>query len=629
VRGGLLPRTAIASGLLAMLVGGAFAVLIIAIEDLRKSARAAAHSRDALTAVDALERLVVDLETGVRGFVIAREERFLEPWNDARVAFPRQAARLARLEDDPEQAQLIRTITSDGQDYIDTYSVPLVRAARRGDPRARSVGATLEGKRRTDKLRANFDRLKTEERGLLNARQSRDDSNARRAVIAAAVGLGGSVLLIVLLEGYLARSIALPVRRAAGMASRLAGGDLAVRMPETGAGEIGDLERSFNAMARSLQTSRDELRVLAEEQAALRRVATLVARGVSPAELFSASTAEVAGLLGAQYTTLLRIEPDDTVTVMASQSERGPPAAIGTRLPLEGSDVTASVVGTGRPARMDSAEDVTGPLGALARAGGVRAAVAAPILVESRLWGVMVVGWSREEPAPPEAELRLNEFTELIATAIANADSREQLIASRARIVATADETRRRVVRDLHDGAQQRLVHAIVTLKLARRALEEGDDTASSLVDEALDNAQRANTEVRELAHGILPSALTGGGLRAGVDALVSRLHVPVTVDVSTDRLPLEIEASAYFVVAEALTNVAKHSDARSAQVWIWIEDGLLHVEVRDDGIGGARPDSSGLQGLDDRVAALGGRLRVASPPGEGTLVAATLPVPD
>jgi signal transduction histidine kinase len=241
----------------------------------------------------------------------------------------------------------------------------------------------------------------------------------------------------------------------------------------------------------------------------------------------------------------------------------------------------------------------------------------------------MVVGWSREEPAPPEAELRLNEFTELIATAIANADSREQLIASRARIVATADETRRRVVRDLHDGAQQRLVHAIVTLKLARRALEEGDDTASSLVDEALDNAQRANTEVRELAHGILPSALTGGGLRAGVDALVSRLHVPVTVDVSTDRLPLEIEASAYFVVAEALTNVAKHSDARSAQVWIWIEDGLLHVEVRDDGIGGARPDSSGLQGLDDRVAALGGRLRVASPPGEGTLVAATLPVPD
>jgi signal transduction histidine kinase len=201
------------------------------------------------------------------------------------------------------------------------------------------------------------------------------------------------------------------------------------------------------------------------------------------------------------------------------------------------------------------------------------------------------------------------------------------LAASRARIVAATDEERRRVVRDLHDGAQQRLVQTIVTLKLAQSEAQNDGESADALVVEALDHAERANAELRELAHGILPGALTRGGLRVGVDALVSRMRMPVELAVHGERLPPEIEASAYFVIAEALTNVVKHSLAERAGVKAWVEDSVLHLEIRDDGVGGARPDGAGLVGLQDRVAALGGRLRVESPPEGGTRIAATLPL--
>jgi len=202
-----------------------------------------------------------------------------------------------------------------------------------------------------------------------------------------------------------------------------------------------------------------------------------------------------------------------------------------------------------------------------------------------------------------------------------------EVSASRARVLAAADEERRRVVRDLHDGAQQRLVHAVVTLKLARQALGEGNAAADGLLGEALHHAHRANAELRELARGILPSVLTRGGLRAGVNALASRTHVAVSVDVLVGRLPPAAEAAAYFVVAEALTNVAKHSGAHSAQVLASVAADELTVEVRDDGVGGARPDGKGLMGLEDRLAALGGALRIDSPLGGGTLVAVTVPL--
>ena len=194
--------------------------------------------------------------------------------------------------------------------------------------------------------------------------------------------------------------------------------------------------------------------------------------------------------------------------------------------------------------------------------------------------------------------------------------------------MAATDEERRRVVRDLHDGAQQRLVHTIITLKLAKRALPPHQEPGSELVAEALDHAERANVELRELAHGILPAVLTQGGLRAGVDALASRTPLPVEIDVPVGRFSTAVEATAYFVVAEALTNIAKHARAGHAAVTARIDDGTLAVQVRDDGVGGARPDGSGLTGLADRVAALDGDLRIESPAEGGTLLAATIPLP-
>ena len=282
---------------------------------------------------------------------------------------------------------------------------------------------------------------------------------------------------------------------------------------------------------------------------------------------------------------------------------------------------------TERSARMETYEGAHGVIAELARAAGVRVAVGAPIVVDGRLWGVVSAGWNREKSPPADTEQRMAQFAQLLETAIANADSRDQLTASRARLVTEGDEARRRVVRDLHDGAQQRLVHSIVTLKLAQRAFRADNGKAESLVDDALEHLQQGNAELRELAHGILPSVLTHGGLRAGVETIVARLDLPVQVDVAAERFPAGIEASAYFIVAEALTNVVKHSHAERAEVRGSVEDGVLRVEVRDDGIGGADPGGHGLVGMGDRVTALGGRLEIDSPPGGGTLVAATLPL--
>jgi signal transduction histidine kinase len=228
---------------------------------------------------------------------------------------------------------------------------------------------------------------------------------------------------------------------------------------------------------------------------------------------------------------------------------------------------------------------------------------------------------------PAGTEERIGQFTALVATAISNVEARRELAASRARIVVATDDERRRVVRDLHDGAQQRLVHTIITLKLARRALDRDQEAAPALVGDALHHAERANVELRELAHGILPDVLTRGGLRGGVDALASRMLVPVEIDVSVGRLPTAVEATAYFVVAEALTNVAKHARAGHAQVIARVEDGTLGVQVRDDGVGGAWRGGNGLVGLADRLAALDGELRVESPADGGTLIAAAIPI--
>ncbi len=375
--------------------------------------------------------------------------------------------------------------------------------------------------------------------------------------------------------------------------------------------------------------ARAEVARLAEEQAALRRVATLVARGAPPAAVFEAVATETAKVLDSETVSLLRYEPDATAIVIVAQSAPRPvlPSRIGLRIPLEGENVAAEVMRTRAPARIDDWAVAAGSMAEISRESGIRASVGVPIFVEGSLWGLLAAGWVRDPP-PSDTEVRMKRFAELADTAIANAESRAQLTASRARVLAAGDDARRRVVRDLHDGAQQRLVSTIVTLKLALRARrEKQEDTVESLITEGLVCAEEANAALRELAHGILPSALTRGGLRAGISALVSRIDLPVEVQVPDERFPAGLEASAYFIVAEALTNVVKHAQASCVEIHAARDGEILRLEVRDDGVGGAGVEAgSGLVGLKDRAAAIGGRLSVESLPGQGTVITATLP---
>ena len=380
---------------------------------------------------------------------------------------------------------------------------------------------------------------------------------------------------------------------------------------------------------RAEQVLREHDAVLASREGSLRRIATLVAGGAASAEVFAAIAREVAGVLGVSLVAVWRYESDGTGTVVGAWSEPPHLLETGSRWPLDDTVIISRVRDTGHPARSDDLADVHGTVADLVREGGIRSAAGAPIVVDGDVWGVMAAGGTHGERLPDRIEDRLAEFTELVATTISNSEARSDLAASRARIVAATDEERRRVVRDLHDGAQQRLVHTIITLKLARRAIQNEEGTAPALVTEALDQAERATEELRELAHGILPPVLTQGGLGPGVQALASRMPLPVEIDVSVGRLPAAVEATAYFFASEALTNVAKHSGAGHAAVKASVENGTLQVQVRDDGIGGARLDGSGLLGLADRLAVIEGQLRVESPADGGTLVAADIPIRD
>jgi signal transduction histidine kinase len=381
------------------------------------------------------------------------------------------------------------------------------------------------------------------------------------------------------------------------------------------------------ATAISNAEARAEAGRLGEEQAALRRVATLVARGCSPNEVFAQVAEEVGLLVGVESAWMQRYTAEGNGTLVAMWGELTPDHPIGMHLDLEGESVTARVRDTWRPARIDDFSETTSVMGGYARDAGARSAVGCPIVVDGELWGSITAIKSGAEALPAGAEARLADFTELVATAISNVQARAELARSRARIVAASEDERRRMVRDLHDGAQQRLVHTVLTLKMARRALANDAADAPTLLSEAEQHAEQATAELRELVHGILPLVLTSGGLRAGVVALASRCPIPVEIDVAVERLPGAIEATAYFLAAEALTNVAKHARATQAEVRARVDEGALEVEVRDDGVGGARLDGSGLTGLADRLDVMEGSLRVDSPPGSGTLVAAVIPI--
>jgi signal transduction histidine kinase len=376
------------------------------------------------------------------------------------------------------------------------------------------------------------------------------------------------------------------------------------------------------------RTAREENERLAHEQAALRHIATLVATGATPREIFAAVTTEAGQLLGADFTELTRFLPGKAATVVAAWTTTGEPVPFGGPRALGGHNLTTLIHDSRQPVRIVYGEGNRPPAAETGQV-PIRSAVGVPILVEGRLWGVIAIGSAGAAQLPADTEVRLAGFTTLVATAIANAGAKSELKASRARIVASADETRRRIERDLHDGAQQRLVSLALRLKTAQAAVPPELDQLAAHLDSVAGELTTALDELRKMARGIHPTILAQGGLAAALKTLARRSSVPVALDLRIEgRLPEHVEVTAYYVVSEALTNAAKHSGASRVDVQVEQIDKTVRLAVRDDGAGGADPArGTGLVGLKDRVEAAGGTLTVRSPAGEGTHLFMELPL--
>ena len=375
--------------------------------------------------------------------------------------------------------------------------------------------------------------------------------------------------------------------------------------------------------------ARAEVARLAEEQAALRRVATLVAEGAAPPAVFDAVAGEMGSLMGADHLVVCRYEPGIELTVLAHRGSSENEVPPGVRISHEGDSVEAVVRRSGRSARMESYEGARGMIAELARAAGLRVAVGAPIVVDGRLWGVVSAGWNWEHSPPADTEQRMALFAQLVDTAIANADSRAELIASRARLVAAADDARRRFERDLHDGVQQRLVSLALDLHGAEAITPSDNDLLAAQLARINQGLVGALDELRDLSRGIHPAILSEGGLTPALKALARRSAVPVQLDLAIgERLGDHVEVAAFYVVSEALTNAAKHARASTVEVSARLDEGILRLTIGDDGVGGADPArGSGLTGLTDRVTALGGTIGIASPPKRGTSLRVELPI--
>lgn len=372
----------------------------------------------------------------------------------------------------------------------------------------------------------------------------------------------------------------------------------------------------------------EELRRRADEHESLRRLATLVAADVPPGRVFQAVTEEVCRVLGIRSALMQRFEDSRSATVVGLLNHGEPVALeVGSVQRLDEGLAALEVLRTGAPARVDDYRDLTGTTAALVRELGFRSTVAVPIAVAGETWGALIVGLREGESLTAQTERRLAAFAEPVALALASADAREKLTASRARIVEAGYAERRRLERNLHDGAQQRLVSLALRLRWARGKLEDEDPVALALAD-AERELDAALDELRELARGLHPAVLAECGLGPALEALAQRAPFPVEITaVPAERLPEPVEATAFYLVSEALANAAKHARASSVRLGVELEDGLALVEIADDGCGGAAVErGSGLSGLADRVEALGGRLTIDSPPGRGTALRAELP---
>jgi len=376
--------------------------------------------------------------------------------------------------------------------------------------------------------------------------------------------------------------------------------------------------------------SGDELKALATQQAALRRVATLVARGINPSELFSEVAAEMARCLEVHDAMVGTCETEDTLTIVGVYNEDGRAnLRVGERFTLDDDSIATRAQSSGRPTRMETGEHASGPVAARVREMDLPWQAGAPAFADRWVWGLAVVACSASHPLPPTTEARVHDFADLAAAAIWKAATRAELLASRKRIVAAADDARRRLERDLHDGAQQRLALLGIEARMAQASVPHELDDLKSSLSRIVSGLADISEELRELSHGIHPAILAQGGLGPALEAMARRSVVPVILDLALDGwLSESVEVAAYYVVAEALTNVTKHAHAGEVTVHAAIHGDHLDIAVCDNGIGGADPgNGSGLIGLTDRVEALGGCLRVISPPEVGTSLAVTIPI--
>jgi signal transduction histidine kinase len=380
-----------------------------------------------------------------------------------------------------------------------------------------------------------------------------------------------------------------------------------------------------------LEASRDGLSVLAKQQDALRRMATIVANGlVTPSEVYSAVAEEMVRCLDCDGAAVVRYEPDGSAVLIAASAKPGsayPP--VGERMPFDDDNLLTWILQTGRAARHDDIGRADGPVVVRVREFGIRSGVGAPVVVNGRVWGAAIVSSKQHEPLPPDTEKRVSDFADLVATAIANAASRAELIASRARIVAAADNARRRIERNLHDGVQQQLITLVLEARMAEASVPAELDDLKQQLELLVSGLKEVHRDLQEISRGVHPAVLSQGGLPGALMALGRRSAIPVTFDVAVDRrLPESAEVAAYYVVAEGLANAAKHSRASEVTVSANAEDANLCLCVQDNGTGGAQVGKgSGLIGLFDRVEALGGQVRIDCPPEGGTSLHATIPL--
>jgi len=576
-----VPRRLAVALLLSALVGCTVAFTL--------SGRPAGHdSAEVLLAAYRLERLVVDLERGELGYVATGDSGALTPWQAARAAIAGQAATLQRLaaEDNPEQGRRAREIVRSAMSYMHDQTEPLVRTAQRDRAVARSLLARAEGRRRIEEIRHQFDRFDDIQHRLALAHE-RDALPTMRRMLAMAAGTSGSLLLILLVIGY--------------------------------------VKRGSHPHAPAVAPSGD-----GRGSEGLRQVATLVAHEAAPAEVWEASAVEMGRALGAEHAMITRYDADDVVTVVGHWSAPGVPQITpppGGRWPVEDETVTDMVCRTGRPARLLADVPAVGQIGAWIRANGIRQMIGYPIVAEDRLWGMATVLTRGSAPWPESAEETMREFAALAGAAVANARRYAELAASRVRLVEAADAVRRRAERELHERTQQRLVTLGLELRVVEAALPPWLGHVRDRVSGAARDVAEITDDLQTVGRELHPAFLGKGGLEASLRPLARRAGLPVELDVRPgDRPPANVAVTIYYVASEALRNAAAHAHASLVRVTVDLGD-PVRLTVHDDGIGGARPyPGSALSTLHDRVDALGGAFEIDSPPGVGTTLRVTLP---